>query len=217
MAVRDGKIVCIGGIEQIMLECGTSEDVETIQLKNQFVMPGFNDAHVHMGSAGADMLAVRVNGVASIEELQKAVATAVAAHKEGEWIVGSGWDHTLWPDKKFPTRQQLDAVSPKNPVLLVHISGHVAIANSLALEQAGVKKDTPNPKGGEFEHDANGELTGMLLEGSAIGSRPAIRSRDQRRRSPPRHRTRASPTSPKTASPRRRTIPNGKIFSSIAV
>ena len=76
MAVREGKIVCIGGIEQIMLECGASEDVETIQLKNQFVMPGFNDAHVHMGGAGADMLAVRVNGVASVEELQKAIATA---------------------------------------------------------------------------------------------------------------------------------------------
>jgi predicted amidohydrolase YtcJ len=169
MAVREGKIVCIGGIEQIMLECGTSEDVETIQLKNQFVMPGFNDAHVHMGHAGSDLLAVRLNGLASVEELQKSIAAAVAAHKEGDWITGAGWDHTLWPDKKFPTRQQLDAVSPKNPVLLVHISGHVAIANSLALEQAGVKKETPNPKGGEFEHDANGELTGMLLEGSAIG------------------------------------------------
>jgi predicted amidohydrolase YtcJ len=169
MAVREGKIVCIGGIEQIMLECGTSEDVETIQLANRFVMPGFNDAHVHMGSAGADKLAVQLNGVPSIEELQKRIATAIAAHKEGDWITGAGWDHTLWPDKKFPTRQQLDAVSPKNPVLLVHISGHVAIANSLALEQAGVKKDTSNPKGGEFEHDANGELTGMLLEGSAIG------------------------------------------------
>jgi predicted amidohydrolase YtcJ len=169
MAIREGKIVCIGGIEQIMLECGDGEDVETIQLKNQFVMPGFNDAHVHLGGAGADMLAVRLNGVPSIEELQKNVATAVAAHKEGDWITGAGWDHTLWPDKKFPTRQQLDAVSPKNPVLLVHISGHVAIANSLALEKAGVTKDTPNPKGGEFEHDASGELTGMLLEGSAIG------------------------------------------------
>jgi predicted amidohydrolase YtcJ len=170
LAVREGKIVCIGGIEQIMLECGNGENnVETIQLANHFVMPGFNDAHVHMGSAGADLLAVRLNGVASPEDLQKSVAAAIGAHKEGDWITGAGWDHTLWPDKKFPTRQQLDAVGPKNPVLLVHISGHVAVANSLALQLAGVTKDTPNPKGGEFEHDASGELTGMLLEGSAIG------------------------------------------------
>ena len=170
MAVREGKITCIGGIEQIMLECGGgNEDAETIQLGNKFVMPGFNDAHVHLGSAGADMLAVRLNGVPSVEELQKRVAGAIAAHKEGDWITGSGWDHTLWPDKKFPTKQQLDAVSPKNPVLLTHISGHVAIANSLALQLAGVTKETPNPKGGEFERDPGGELTGMLEESSAIG------------------------------------------------
>lgn len=169
MAVREGKIVCIGGIEQIMLECGGgNENAETIQLTNKFVMPGFNDAHVHLGGAAADMLAVRLNGLASIEDLQKRVADAVAAHKEGDWIIGSGWDHTLWPDKKFPTKQQLDAVSPKNPVLLTHISGHVAVTNSLALQLAGVTKDTPNPKGGEFEHDANHELTGMLEEPSAI-------------------------------------------------
>jgi predicted amidohydrolase YtcJ len=169
MAVREGKIVCVGGIEQIMLECGGGEEnADKIQLNNKFVMPGFNDAHVHIGSAAADLLAVRLNGVASSEELQKRIATAVAAKKEGDWITGSGWDHTLWPDKKFPTRQQLDAVSPKNPVLLTHISGHVAIANSLALEQARISKDTPNPKGGEFERDANGELTGMLEEDSAM-------------------------------------------------
>ena len=169
MAVREGKIVCIGGIEQIMLECGGgAENAETIQLGNKFVMPGFNDAHVHLGNAAADMLAVRLNGVASAEELQKRVADAIAAHKEGDWITGGGWDHTLWPDKKFPTKQQLDAVSPKNPVLLTHISGHVAVANSAALQLAHISKDTPNPKGGEFERGANGELTGMLEEGSAI-------------------------------------------------
>jgi predicted amidohydrolase YtcJ len=169
MAVREGKITCIGGIEQIMLECGGgAENAETVQLAGHFVMPGFNDAHVHLGSAGADMLAVRLNGAASIEELQKRLADAVATHKQSEWITGSGWDHTLWPDKKFPTKQQLDAVSPKNPVLLRHVSGHVAIANSLALKLAGITKETPNPKGGEFERAEDGELTGMLKEGSAI-------------------------------------------------
>jgi predicted amidohydrolase YtcJ len=168
LAVREGKIVCAGGLEQILLECGGSENVETIQLNNHFVMPGFNDAHVHMGAAGSDMLSVRLNGVSSIEELQKRLADAVATHKDAEWITGSGWDQTLWPDKKFPNRQQLDAVSPKNPVLLTHISGHVAVANSLALKLAEVTKGTPNPKGGEFERDAGGELTGMLKEDPAI-------------------------------------------------
>ena len=169
IAVREGKITCIGGLEQIMLECGGGEEgAEVVQLAGHFVMPGFNDAHVHLGSAGADMLAVRLNGAASIEELQKRVGDAVAGHKEGQWITGSGWDHTLWPDKGFPNRLQLDAVAPKNPVLLTHISGHVAVANSLALKIAQITKDTPNPKGGEFERREDGELTGMLKEGAAI-------------------------------------------------
>jgi predicted amidohydrolase YtcJ len=169
MAVRDGKIICIGGIEQIMLECGGGgEDVERVQLNGRFVMPGFNDAHTHLGDGGSEMRAVRLNGAASIEELQKRVGEGIAQHKEGAWIIGVGWDHTLWPDKKFPNKHQLDAVAPKNPVLLYHVSGHVAVANSLALQVAKIAKDTPNPKGGEFEKGEDGELTGMLKEGSAM-------------------------------------------------
>jgi predicted amidohydrolase YtcJ len=169
IAVREGKIRCVGSMEYVLLECGGSHDgAETINLKGNFVMPGFNDAHVHLGSAGRDMLAVHLNGTASFEELQKRVAEAVAQHQEGEWITGGGWDHTAWPDKKFPNRQQLDAVSPKNPVLLVHVSGHVAVANSLALQLAKITKSTPNPTGGEIERDEAGEPTGMLKEGAAM-------------------------------------------------
>jgi predicted amidohydrolase YtcJ len=169
MGIAGGKIRCIGSIEHILLDCGGSEQgAETVQLKGSFVMPGFNDAHVHLGGAGADLLVVRLNGADSVEKVEKRVADAVAQHKEGEWITGSGWDHTLWPDKKFPTKEQLDIVAPKNPVLLTHISGHVAIANSLALKLAGVTSETPNPSGGEIERDADGEPTGMLKEGAAM-------------------------------------------------
>jgi predicted amidohydrolase YtcJ len=169
MAIRDGKIQCVGKIDYILLECGGNDpSAETIQLKGKFVMPGFNDAHVHLGAAGADMLSVRLNGVASIEELQKRVADAVAQHKEGEWITGSGWDHTLWADKKFPNKQELDAVAPKNPVFLVHVSGHVAVANSLALLHGEITRDSPNPPGGMIERDADGNATGMLEEDSAM-------------------------------------------------
>jgi len=186
LAVRDGKIRCVGSMELVLLECGGSDEgAETINLKGSFVMPGFNDAHVHLGGAGKDMLAMRLNGSASIEELQKRIAEAVAQHQEGEWITGGGWDHTLWPDKKFPNRQQLDLVSPKNPVVLVHVSGHVAVANSLALQLAKISKDTPNPSGGEIEHDEAGEPTGMLKEGAAIAlveSQVPDPSDEQRRR-----------------------------------
>ncbi len=117
--------------------------------------------------AAADELAVPLVGVSSPEEMQKRVADAVAHHKPGEWITGGGWDHTTWPEKRFPNRRQLDAVAPRNPVILTHISGHVAVANSLALKSAEIDKRTPNPPGGEIEHDALGEPTGMLKEDGA--------------------------------------------------
>lgn len=169
MAVRDGKIICIGSISQVMTECGGGDaHPETVQLHEQFVMPGFNDAHVHLGSAGEGMLSVRLYGAASIEELKKRLAASVASHKPGEWITGAGWDHTLWPEKQFPNKWQLDDVAPKNPVLLTHVSGHVAVANSLALKLAELDASSPNPSGGELERNAAGELTGMLKEGPAM-------------------------------------------------
>jgi predicted amidohydrolase YtcJ len=186
MAIRDGKIRCVGKIDYVLLECGGNDpSAETIQLKGKFVMPGFNDAHVHLGGAAAAMLSVRLNGVTSIAEMQKRVADAVAQHNEGEWITGSGWDHTLWADKKFPNKQELDAVAPKNPVFLVHVSGHVAVANTLALVHGEIKQDTPNPSGGMIERDPDGAATGMLEEESAmslVSARiPDLKS-DQRRR-----------------------------------
>jgi predicted amidohydrolase YtcJ len=169
MAISEGKITCIGKTDHVLLDCGGGQEgVETINLRGQFLMPGFNDAHVHLGGAGADELAVPLTGAPSVEELQKRLAESVAQHKPGEWITGGGWDHTMWPEKKFPNRQQLDAVAPKNPVILTHISGHVAVANSLALKSAEIDKTTPNPPGGEIEHDALGEPTGMLKEYAAM-------------------------------------------------
>jgi predicted amidohydrolase YtcJ len=168
MAVKSGKIFCLGGLDYVLLECGGAEEnAPTIQLHGHFVMPGFNDAHVHLGNAAASMLAAPIKGVISVEQLQKRIAEAVESRKKGEWVTGHGWDHTLWPDKKFPTKEQLDAVSPQNPVFLTHISGHVAVVNSLALQIAGVSKDTLNPSGGEIERDANGQPTGILKEASA--------------------------------------------------
>ena len=168
-AIRDGKITCIGTISHVVLECGAGEArAQTIDLHQKFVMPGFNDAHVHLGYAGAGMLSVRLYGAASVDELKKRVAAAVATHKPGEWIVGAGWDHTLWPEKQFPNKWELDDVAPNNPVMLTHVSGHVAVANSQALKIAELTNTSPNPTGGELEHNASGELTGMLKEGPAM-------------------------------------------------
>ena len=183
MLVRGEEIIAVGDEDELsaLTETGT----KVVDLEQHFVMPGFNDAHVHLGGAGEDWLAVRLFGAGTVAELQKRLAAAVAEHKEGEWINGSGWDHTLWPEKTFPNRQQLDEVSPKNPVLLTHVSGHVAVANSLALKLAGISRDTASPPGGEIEKDGNGEPTGMLKEGSAmrlVESKIPPATAEQRRR-----------------------------------
>jgi predicted amidohydrolase YtcJ len=169
MAIRDEKILCIGTLAHVLLDCGGAQsEAETIQLNDQFVMPGFNDAHTHLGGAGRDKLNLSLNGVDSIAELQRLVKEDVAKKKIGEWVLGSGWDQTRWPDKKVPTRLQLDEVAPNNPVFLVHISGHVAVANSEALKHAEITPDTKNPMGGEIDRFEDGEATGLLKEGAAM-------------------------------------------------
>jgi hypothetical protein len=164
MAVRDEKILCVGTISQILLECGGADSNDVVQLKGSFVMPGFNDAHAHLGSAGQDKLNLVLNDVASVEELLKLVKVAADKHKPGEWVVGHGWDQSRWADQKYPTRLELDQAAPNNPVYLDHISGHISVANSLALKHAEINSETPNPAGGEIGRFADNEPNGLLKE-----------------------------------------------------
>src|SRR5262249_5869100 len=107
-------------------------------------------------------------GVKSLAEFQQRIRARLNEYQPGEWITGRGWDHTLWPEQLFPTRRDLDAVSAAHPMIFWRVDGHVAVANSLALEMAGIARETKNPDGGEIERDAAGESTGMLKE-NAIG------------------------------------------------
>jgi predicted amidohydrolase YtcJ len=127
-------------------------------------MPGFNDGQVHVGGAGRDKMSVALNGTSSLFDMLKLVEGAVRKHKSGEWILGSGWDQTRWPDAKYPTRLDVDRVAPNNPVYLEHVSGHIAVANSAALKPAEIFPDTPNPPGGEIERFEDGPPTGILKE-----------------------------------------------------
>jgi hypothetical protein len=164
MAVRDGKILCIGTLSEILLDCGGAESHDIVQLKGRFVMPGFNDAHAHLGGAGRDKLTLALNNATSVEEVLKLVKAAAEIHKPGEWILGSGWDQSRWPEQKYPTRLELDQAAPNNPVYLDHISGHIAVANSLALKHGEISSDTPDPAGGEIGRFADGEPNGLLKE-----------------------------------------------------
>jgi predicted amidohydrolase YtcJ len=164
MATRDEKILCIGTLSHVLLDCDGAGSNDAVQLKGQFVMPGFNDAHVHLGGAGHDKLSIALNDAKSVADLQKLVQLAVSNHKPEEWILGSGWDQTKWTEAKYPTRLELDAVAPNNPVYLEHVSGHIAVVNSLALKHAEITTQTPDPPGGQIERFEDGEPKGVLKE-----------------------------------------------------
>lgn len=164
MAVRDEKIFCIGSLSQILLDCGGAQSHDIVQLKGRFVMPGFNDAHLHIGGAARDKLTLVLNSASSSDEILALVKSAAATHQPGDWILGSGWDQSRYPGQKIPTRLELDQAAPNNPVYLVHISGHVAVANSLAFKHAEITSDTADPPGGQIERFADGEPSGLLKE-----------------------------------------------------
>jgi predicted amidohydrolase YtcJ len=96
------------------------------------------------------------------------VERAAKAAPAGKWLQGGGWDHTLWPKKILPTRQELDRVTHGHPAIFERVDGHIAIANTAALEAAGITRATPDPQGGKFDHDATGELTGIVREDPAM-------------------------------------------------
>jgi predicted amidohydrolase YtcJ len=168
VAIRGESIAAVAGPDAD-LKSFIGPKTRVIDLRGQFAMPGFNDAHVHLAGAGQEMLEVNLEGAASLPEFQQRIRGRLKDFKPGEWIIGRGWDHTLWPEKKFPTRQDLDAVSTDHPMFFGRVDGHVAIANSRALAIAGITRTTPDPPGGHIERDAaTGEPSGMLEEDAAM-------------------------------------------------
>ncbi|MFZ0641146.1 MAG: amidohydrolase [Candidatus Acidiferrales bacterium] len=167
MAIRGEKIVAVGSSEEVRAWIGSQTRV--IDLHGRFAMPGFNDAHVHLASAGMAKVIVNFEGAKSLTEFQQRLRAALKNYKPGEWITGSGWDHTLWPEQRFPTRWDLDAVSKDHPMIFSRVDGHVAVVNSLALKIAGITKSTADPPGSHIVHDAKtGEPNGMLEEDGAM-------------------------------------------------
>jgi len=165
IAVGRHQIIAVGDDATVLRrkQAGT----KLYDLQGAFVMPGINDAHVHLASAGQRKLAVDLTGSRSLAEMLKRVSAAAATATPGQWLLGGGWDHTLWGDKTLPTRQDLDSVSRGHPAIFERVDGHIAIANSAALALSSVTDQTPSPAGGQLDHDASGHLTGIVREGAA--------------------------------------------------
>ncbi len=162
IAVSQGKIIAVGSNADIQKLKGPKTQV--IDLAGHFVMPGFNDAHTHLGSAGFAQLNVELVGTKSLADMQQRIAARVKTAGTGEWIIGRGWDHTLWDVQKTPVRTDIDSVTGDHPAVFRRVDGHIAIANSAALKAAGVTAQTADPQGGKIDRDEKGEPTGILRE-----------------------------------------------------
>ena len=136
-----------------------------IDLHGATVVPGLVDAHYHLSGVGAREMNLNLEGTQSLQEFLTKVKERVDEIPKGQWVTGRGWIETPWHPQTFPTRYDLDTISPNNPVYLVRADGHGALANSLALNLAHITKDTKNPFGGEVMRDPKtGEPNGMLLD-----------------------------------------------------
>ena len=172
VAIRGEFIVAIAGEGadgDAQIRSWLGPNTRVIDLHGQFVMPGFNDAHAHLAAGAYVKLEVDLRGTKSVEEFQQRIRARLKDFGPGEWIIAPGWDHTLWPVKKFPSRQDLDAILTEHPIFCQRVDGHVAVVNSQALKVAGITRETPDPPGGHIERDpGTGEPTGMLEEDAAM-------------------------------------------------
>ena len=199
LAIRGESIVAVSSITRDTEDLQKASTVDApeikpwlgaktrvIDLRGAFVMPGFNDAHVHIGQSALNKLAIDFTGVQSLAEFQQRIRKNIKDRAPGEWITGFGWDQTLWPGRRDPTREDLDAVSSTLPMFFSRVDGHVAIANSLALKIAGVTQDTADPARGHIVRDPQtSQPTGLLQEDGAknlVFSKMAAPSSAERRR-----------------------------------
>src|ERR1041385_4089826 len=163
IAVKGDRIVFVGSNEAAQKFVGANTRV--VDLKGNTVLPGFTDSHQHLSGVGQREMTLNLEGTTSLDDLLGKLKARVDQAKPGEWVTGRGWIETHWQPPVFPTRWDLDKVSPNNPVILGRADGHGAVANSAAFKIAAIDKSTPNPFGGEISKDKqSGEPNGMLLD-----------------------------------------------------
>jgi predicted amidohydrolase YtcJ len=168
LAIKDGDIIAVGTKEEVFQLQGDSSKV--VDLEGAFAMPGFIEGHGHFSGLGKSLIELNFLKVKSWDEVVDMVAEAAKTAEPGAWITGRGWHQEKWvasPEPSilgYPFHYQLSEVSPDNPVMLRHASGHSLFANAKAMELAGVNVETPDPAGGEIVRDASGAAIGVFEE-----------------------------------------------------
>ncbi len=163
IAATHGKIIFVGSDADAEKHRGRATQI--IDFGGKTVVPGLTDSHCHLSGVGAREVSLNLEGTTSLQDFFVKVKARVDQAKPDEWITGRGWIETSWTPPSFPTRDDLDRIAPHNPVWLTRADGHGAVANSAAIQLAGVTRDTPNPFGGEIMRNREtGESNGMFLD-----------------------------------------------------
>ncbi|MCA9181021.1 MAG: amidohydrolase [Planctomycetales bacterium] len=161
VAIRGDRILAVGSRREI--EALANQETQVVDAAGGLVTPGFVDAHVHLFDGGRNLKSVQLRDADSQREFVDRIARYVATLEPGQWVLGGDWDHTLWGGE-LPARDWIDAATPDNPVWIQRLDGHMALANSLALEQAGVDDSAVVPEGGAIERDSSSRITGLLRD-----------------------------------------------------
>ncbi len=176
VAIRGDAIVAVGDNNSI--EDMAGPDTERVDLDGATLLPGFYAAHDHFPGSGivalfsVDLNSPPIGEINTMDELVARLAARAGETPKGEWVRGRGYDDTLIQEKRHPTRADLDRVSTVHPIYIGHISGHLGVANSVALEMAGITKETPEPPGGVIRKDPEtGEPNGVFEESMSLVTR----------------------------------------------
>lgn len=161
LAIRGGKVAAVGTVTEVGRLTGPETTV--IDATGQFVMPGLIDSHVHFLTGGFGLASVHLRDATTPEEFARRIGAFADGLAPGEWITGGEWDHQAWGGE-LPTREWIDSLTPENPVWVSRLDLHMALANSVALELAGVDASTPDVEGGEIVRGPGGRPTGILKD-----------------------------------------------------
>jgi len=162
IAIQNGRIVAVGSNEEVREYIG--KQTRVIDAKNKTIVPGFVDCHVHMTGFGHFLHTLNLRNVESVKEMQQKLREYVQKNPERSWILGGRWDQDRFVEKRYPTRWDLDGAVADKPVFLIRVCGHLGIANSRALQLAGISKETTIESGKIDLDEASGEPNGILRE-----------------------------------------------------
>ena len=162
VAVCGETIARVGTTAEVRKLAGAGTRV--IDGGGKLMVPGFNDAHVHLISGAEEIIGVDLRPAKNEQEMAERLRQHASKVPKGRWIRGGYWDHEAWPSKALPTRHLLDAVTPDHPVFVQRLDGHMAVANSLAIKLAAITRDVAAPEGGAIVREANGEPAGVFKD-----------------------------------------------------